>query len=154
MRFAWLQSISSSNRPRNLAYLYETAFCLFLILLAYLFRYNLSLIYPQIIYLLVLLLASNLIAGVVLLIPRVGHDLAMAIIFLNCGTITAILLYSGPHAPHLWVLFLLPIYTACVLLDGWSVAWIALGTIACNALYHFLETRVWNSATYFEISIK
>src|SRR5207249_4347487 len=64
------------------------------------------------------------------------------------------LFYSGQQASNLWGLFLVPIYTACVLLDDRSVAWTAGGAIACNAIYHMLATPDWNSAVYFEVAVQ
>src|SRR5208282_4335346 len=133
---------------------YESIFCIFLVMLAFLFRDNPYLIYPQILYLLLLLLALNLIAGKALAISRYGKQLSAGVILANCGTIAAILSYSGEQASNLWVLFLLPIYTACMLLDGREVAWVTVGAVGCNLIYYCFSTVNWDSITYFEVSIK
>jgi hypothetical protein len=153
-RFAASQNRSSWAERGSWAQGYEGIFCIFLVALAFLFRDNPYLIYPQILYLLFLLLLLNLIAGKALDIGRFGKQLSAAVILANCGTIAAILSYSGEQASNLWVLFLLPIYTACILLDGREVAWVTIGAIAFNVVYYIFATFYWNSVTYFEISIK
>jgi PAS domain S-box-containing protein len=149
------QSRSAEARAEtNRAHRYESVFVVCLILLAFLFRDNPYLVFPQIYYLLILLLALNLAAGAALRSDRFGKGLSAAAILANCGTISAILAYSGEHASNLWVLFLLPIYTACLLLDGREVVMITVGAIACNAIYNLSAETAWSDADYFEISIK
>jgi PAS domain-containing protein len=133
---------------------YESVFVVCLILLAFLFRDNPYLVFPQIYYLLVLLLGLNLAAGAALRSKRFGKNLSAAAIMANCGTIAAILSNSGEQASNLWVLFLLPIYTACILLDGREVVWITVGAVLCNAAYYFSAESAWNDVVCFEISIK
>ena len=137
-----------------LAHRYESVFCIFLVALAFLFRDNPYLVYPTILYLLLLLMALNLAASKALEVGRFGKELSALVILANCGTIAAILSYSGEQASNLWVLFLLPIYTACMLLDGREVAWVTSGAISCNVIYYIFATVYWSSVTYFEISIK
>jgi|GEM_PF-3641682 len=136
------------------AHRYESVFVVCLILLAFLFRDNPYLVFPQIYYLLIVLLGLNIAAGAALRSKRFGRGLSAAAILANCGTISAILAYSGEHASNLWVLFLLPIYTACILLDGREVAWITAGAIACDAIYYLSAESAWSDAYLFEVSIK
>src|SRR5262245_59197817 len=106
---------------------YEVMFCFFLVVLAFLFRDNTGLVYPQILYLLVLLLTLNLAAGVSLRIWPKKNWVPCLIIIANCATITAVLHYSGEQESNLWVLFLLPIYTVCLLLTRNEVIWVTMG---------------------------
>ncbi len=144
----------TKDQLTNIAHSFESIFCFFIILLAFLFRDNPYLVYPEILYLLTALAVLNLTAGIVLRFPRFGRGLATLIILANCGIIAAILSYSGEQASNLWVLFLLPIYTACLLLDGRSVAWITGGAIACNFLFCVFSSPFFDSVSYFELSIK
>ena len=133
---------------------YETVFCIFLIVLAFLWRNNPGLVYPQILYLAVLLLGLNLAAGFLLRSRRGREGVSTLAILANCATITAILKYSGGTDSNLWVLYLLPIYTACILLPGRGVLLIAAGVLLFNvALYHFSDWA-WNGALLFEVAIK
>ena len=133
---------------------YESAFCIFLAAIVFLFRDNPYLEYPQIFYLLLLLLGLNLSAGVALRVKGFGRQLAAALILGNCATIAAILSYSGEQASNLWVLYLLPIYTSCLLLDGREVALISLGAVLSNSLYYALSTVTWDAAVLFELLVK
>lgn len=87
-------------------------------------------------------------------IPRFGRSLAVVVILATCGTISVILSYSGEQASNLWILFLLPIYTACLLESGWPIFWITGGAVACNAAYYLLATPHWDSVVYFELLTK
>lgn len=133
---------------------YETGFCVFLVILAFLCRENTHLVYPQILYLFVLLLALNLAAGVALRLRHFGEWLSALLVLANCGTITAILSYSGEHESNLWVLYLLPIYTACILLGRREVVWITTGAITFNAAYHAASAPAIDAAAYFALSLK
>src|SRR5262245_55496620 len=100
------------------SYKYESVFCIFLFVLAFLYRDNTNLVYPHILYLLLILLLLNLTANAAF--QRFGHPPWLSTIFIlaNCATITAILNYSGKENSNMWVLYLLPIYTVCMLLEG------------------------------------
>src|SRR5262245_3184465 len=99
----------TDSRPNALKY--EVIFCIFLFALAFLYRDNNYLVYPQILYLLFALLSLNLSASLAL--RRWGPRATLSVLFIlaNCGILTAILQYSGGEESNLWVLFLLPIYT-------------------------------------------
>jgi signal transduction histidine kinase/ActR/RegA family two-component response regulator len=133
---------------------YETVFCIFLAVLAYLWRENSQLVYPHILYLIVLLLGLNLSAGLALKRWPAREWVSALIICANNATITAMLAYSGGRESNLWVLYLLPIYTACLLLRGREVAWITAGAISFNAVYFLFSVTAWNSAAYFELLLK
>ncbi len=122
--------------------------------LAYLGRDNPSLIYPQVLYLFVLFMALNLLAGVSLRRRPDSPLISTAFILANCGTITAILAYSGGAASNLWILFLMPIFTVCLLLDVRETALVAGGVVALNAALILAESAVWGAIVAFEILLK
>lgn len=133
---------------------YEAGFCVFLTALAFLGRNNPNLEYPQVLYLFVLLMALNLAAGVALRLRPATPALSAAFILANCGAVTAILAYSGGAASNLWVLYLLPIFTVCLLLGAREIAWITTGVMAFNAVFTLRATGGdWRVAA-FEILLK
>ncbi len=144
--------MSFSARPAP--HKYETVFCIFLVMLAFLYRDNPHLVYPQILYLFVTLLALNLFANFCL--KKWGSRASVAALFIlgNCATITAILNFSGKDESNLWVLFLLPIYTVCMLLNGREVVWITFGVISFNWAYHQFSIANWDAETMFFVSLK
>lgn len=139
---------------QDLAQTYETGFCIFLVILAFLCRENPHLIYPQVLCLFVLLSVLNLAAGVALRLRRFGDCVSALLVLANCGTITAILSHSGEYESNLWVLYLLPIYTACILLSSREVVWITGGAVIFNAAYHWSSAQVIDAAAYFALSLK
>jgi len=133
---------------------YETVFSVFLAILAFLWRDNPNMVYPQILYLLSALLALNLGAGASLRLWPGREWLCAFIILGNCAVITASLAYSGGPGSNLWVLYLLPIYTACMFLRGREVVWITAGAVGFNALYHFAQEFGWSDASVFLVALK
>lgn len=138
----------------KVAYRYESVFCIFLVLLAYLWGNNANFVYPQILYLLVLLLTTNLAAGLSLRLFPSREGLATLIILFNCATITAILYYSGGPNSNLWVLYLLPIYTVCMLMGRNEVALVTFGVVSFNLCYYAYATTFWLAQILFELTLK
>lgn len=133
---------------------YETAFFVFMAVLAYLWRENPEILYPQVLYCFLLLMGLNLAAGLCLRRFSAGSWLCVLLTLSNCGVVTAILSYSGGARSNLWVLYLLPIYTTCLLLGAREVAWITAGAIGFNAAFLAREAVVWNAALAFELMLK
>jgi signal transduction histidine kinase len=102
----------------------------------------------------VTLLSLNLLASYML--GRWGEHGWMSTLFIlaNCATITAILNYSGKDESNLWVLFLLPIYTVCMLLNGREVVWITFGVVSFNWAFHQFSLERWEAETIFLVSLK
>ncbi len=142
------------NKADALSGRYEAGFLLFMAVLAFLGRDNPNLDYPQVLYLLVLLMVLNLAAGVALRLKPETPSLAAGFILANCGVITAILAHSGGAASNLWVLYLLPIFTVCLLLGPRETAWITAGVVALNAVFTLSETEESRSVAVFEILLK
>jgi len=147
--------MKSSLYPDSLtAHRYESVFCIFLVILAFLWRDNPNLVYPQILWLFTLLLALNLLAGVSLRFWPSIERFSTLIILANCATITTILSYSGGHDSNLWVLYLLPIYTTCMLLGTREVVLITTGVISFNALYYLFSVPSLAAEATFALAIK
>lgn len=133
---------------------YETALCVALASLAYLFRDNPFLVYPEILYLLLLILGLNLAAGLSLRRWPFLPSLSALFILGNCAAVAAIVSHSGEALSNLWVLYLLPIYSVCLLLDRREVIWITLGTLAFNAMPVLLEPDGLEPAGLFALALK
>jgi len=133
---------------------YEAVFCIFLVALAFLWRDNPHLVYPDVLYLFVCLLGLNLASSVALRLWPARQWASAALIMANCAVITAVLAKSGGPSSNLWVLYLLPVYTVCMLLEGSSVSIITGGAIAFNAAFYLVNEEVWSDAIVFSIAIK
>lgn len=133
---------------------YEVVFSIFLAAVAFLWRDNVHMVYPQALHLLLVMMTLNLGAGIVL--RRVpGHSwLAAAITLANAGVVTSVVAYSGGADSNLWTLYLLPIFTACVLLDRRAAAWVTAGAVSFNAAYHLLLQDVQGEGDLFSLALK
>lgn len=138
----------------SLAYAYEAVFCIFLTAIAFLGREEASWAYPQVLYLLVLLLALNLAAGFALRRWPGRRSLSAGVILANCGVITAILHFSGGRQSLLWVLYLLPVFTASMFLTGKEAVWIAVGAVAFNVVFCAFSITAWDAAAYFDLGLR
>jgi signal transduction histidine kinase len=72
----------------------------------------------------------------------------------NCAVITGILDCSGGAESNLWVLYLLPILTACLLLDGRQAAWITAGAGGFNGAFVWQQSPQFGVAEAFQLSLK
>lgn len=113
--FKSLQRERVSNFSRNS---YETAFAVFMIVIAYFYRRNPLIIYPDALYYFVLLLGSNFIFNR-LLVRRTVVNLWVldAVLLVNIWVITGVLYYSGRGESFFWVLYLLPIFASALLVS-------------------------------------
>ena len=145
---------SNQETDQTLVNKYETVFCVFMAVLAYLWRDNPNIIYPKVLYLFLLLLAFNLGAGLSLRLWPTREWISAMFILANCGTITSVLNYSGGAESNLWVLYLLPIYTVCLLLGLREVVWITTGAIGFNAVFLAFEVANWSAESTFELMLK
>ncbi|MBI4249280.1 MAG: HAMP domain-containing histidine kinase [Elusimicrobia bacterium] len=133
---------------------YEAIFCIFLVVIAFLFRDDANFVYPQILYLFSILFLLNLGAGFSLRLWPEESWLAALITLANAAIITVILSYSGGENSNLWVLYLLPIYTSSLLLGTRETVWITLGVIGFNAVYYYLWGREPLEETLFMLGLK
>lgn len=133
---------------------YESVFCILLAALAFLWRENSRLVYPQVHYLLLLLLGLNLLAGrTVRRRPDLG-GLAAVLILSDCAVVTALLAYSGGPESNLWVLFLLPLFTSSLLLKKREAFWVGLGVLGFNTAFYAAWAPAWNGGVLFELATK
>ena len=133
---------------------YQSVFCIFMVVLSFLYRDNTQLVYPNVFYLFIALLASNLFGGIALKKRPDSAVLATLTVLVNCAVITAILGYSGGDESNLWVLYLLPIYTSCLLLNGHAVFLILAGIISFNVAYLWLSGGFEEAGMKFDVILK
>ncbi|MDA8130347.1 MAG: HAMP domain-containing sensor histidine kinase [Elusimicrobia bacterium] len=95
---------------------YEVVFSIFMIALAWFYRENPLIVYPQVLYCFLALLGSNFVFNY-LLRRRTAVNLWLIdlILLLNLWTITGILLFSGGGDSYFWVLYLLPVFAASLM---------------------------------------
>jgi signal transduction histidine kinase len=111
---------------------HETLFSFFLLALAFLFRNHPSITYPEILYVFVAFLLFNFLYNRFLKQRARAAHLAYSPVFVNGILITWAVHYSGGPSSYLWVMYLLPIFTACLLYD---LRGIVLSTLYVVALY-------------------
>ncbi len=126
---------------RTFRHRYEMVFSLVLVMLAFLCRDNLNLVYPEILYLFLLFLTLNFLVVISIRLWSLHEWIVAGVILANCGTITAILEYSGGADSNLWVLYLLPINTACLLLDRRQVLLITAGAVGMNSVFLLFQEQ-------------
>lgn len=133
---------------------YEAALWSVLGALAYLARDNSDLVYPDILWLFALLLAASLAAAAaVRRWPRRAAPHA-AFTMATFAVIAAIQSRSGGAESKLWVLYLLPLFSAALLLRGRALALIAAGAAACDAALYFGADAAWGPSVLFELAVK
>lgn len=144
----------ASRRPEVTGKRYESMFCLFLVALVFLWRENSHLVYPHILYLVLALLGLNLAAGLSLKAWPSRSWVSAILTMMNCAVIMGILEYSGGERSNLWVLFLLPIYTACMLLGRGELFWVTFGAVSFNTAFVMSTDAEWDQALFFSIAVK
>ncbi|PIU19360.1 MAG: hypothetical protein COT18_07935 [Elusimicrobia bacterium CG08_land_8_20_14_0_20_59_10] len=120
---------------------YEVLFSVFMVALAYLYRENPLIAFPEVLYLFMSLLAVNF-AFNRIFAEKVKVKLWLVDIMLlsNIGVIAAILSKSGGHLSFFWVLFLLPIFTAALtgslpeVVGATALSLLTLGALSADAL--------------------
>lgn len=133
---------------------YEAALGVALAALAFLSKDNPQLILPECLWLFLLLLITNLAASLaVRLRPDRPLPAALALVA-SFVVVAAIQTQSGGHDSDLWVLYLLPIFSAAILLGGRETAWIAAGAILANAAGLFVEDHPAGPADAFALVLK
>lgn len=133
---------------------YEAALGIALASLAFLSKDNPQLVLPECLWLFLLLLATSLAASLaVRLRPDRTIPAALALVA-SFVVVAAIQAHSGGSASDLWVLFLLPIFSAAILLGGRETAWIAAGAVLANAAGLFAEGYAFGPADAFAFALK
>jgi len=112
---------------------FEAALGVALASLAFLSKDNPRLVLPDCLWLFLLLLGSSLAASLAVRL-RPGRPLPAALALVaSFVVVAAIQARSGGAESDLWVLYLLPIFSAAILLGGRETAWIAAGAVLANA---------------------
>lgn len=133
---------------------YEAALGVALASLAFLSKDNPHLILPECLWLFLLLLATSLAASLtVRLRPNKPLTAALALVA-SFVVVAAIQSQSGGADSDLWVLHLLPIFSAAILLGGRETAWIAAGAVLANAAGLFVEGHPLGAADAFALVLK
>ncbi len=139
---------------RGRAASFEAALWIVMVGLAFLAKDDPRLIYPQVLYFFSALLASTLAASLsVRLAPDRTWLHALALLS-GLASIAGVQEWSGGTDSALWALYLLPLFSAAILLDARALAWTTLGACAADsALYIPLLTR-WSPSASFELALK
>jgi len=122
--------------------------------LAFLAKGDPRLVYPQVLYLFVSMLLANLCTSLSIRMAPGKPWLHAACLLLGFASIAGVQEWSGGHESNLWVLYLLPLFTAAILLDGRALAWTALGACASNAALYVAVLDRWDASISFEFALK
>lgn len=133
---------------------YEAALGVALAALAFLSKDNPQLILPECLWLFLLLLGTSLAASLAVRL-RPGRPTPAALALVASFVVVAgIQSQSGGADSDLWVLYLLPIFSAAILLGGRETAWIAAGAVLANAAGLLVEARVLGPVEIFSLALK
>lgn len=109
--------------PLDIRTTHEAVFCIFLVLLAFLFRNHPAIVYPQLLYVLSAFLVFNFLFNRFLKQADAPPPIAYAAVFINGILITSATSYSGGPSSYLWVMYLLPIFSSCLLFNA-RMTWV------------------------------
>lgn len=133
---------------------FEAALGVALLTLAFLSKGNPRLVLPDCLWLFLLLLGSSLAASLaVRLRPERPMPAALALTA-SFVVVAGIQSRSGGSESDLWVLYLLPIFSAAILLGGRETAWMAAGAVLANAAGLLAEPRAPALADAFSLALK
>jgi signal transduction histidine kinase len=133
---------------------YEAALGVALSALAFLSKDNPQLILPDCLWLFLLLLCTSLAACLAVRL-RPGRALpAASALTASFVVVAAIQARSGGADSDLWVLYLLPIFSAAILLGGRETAWIAGGAVLANAAGLLAEAHSLGPVEMFSLALK
>ncbi len=133
---------------------FEAIFSLFLVALAFLSRDNNHLVTPWVYVFFLFLLVMNLVAGYVLRHWPSHPWLSTMIILANCGIVTGIVQFSGGAESNLWVLYLLPVFTACMFLERQQVMLVTAGTLSFNLIFYAGQDFFSDDIALFQAGVK
>lgn len=133
---------------------HEAVVCVALAALVYLSRGNPDLVFPDILYLVLLLLGLSL-ASVAALRRWPGRPAASALFTMaHAAVVAALVEKSGGERSLLWVLYLLPIYSAGVSLAERHLALVLAGTLAFCLVPLSLASGEGRAALLFAAAVK
>ncbi|MBI5597558.1 MAG: hypothetical protein HY928_15820 [Elusimicrobia bacterium] len=113
---------------------YENIFCIFMAGLAFLARSNSDLVFPDVLYLFVLLLGLNLAAAVALRRFPAQDWMSALLTMANTAVVAGIVEKSGAEHSVLWVLYLLPVYSSGLLLGERNLWLVTAGASLFNSV--------------------
>ncbi|MDD2805285.1 MAG: HAMP domain-containing sensor histidine kinase [Elusimicrobiales bacterium] len=133
---------------------YELLFLVFMLGIAFLLRGNPLIVYPDILYLFLMLTGGNLLFN--LLAPRLRGGEAWVVelaLLLNMLLATDIIKASGGGESYFWVLYLLPVFTAALAVKLFDVVSALL--FCCLAVVYFSKPlQSWDVAEGFSVAVK
>lgn len=133
---------------------YEAAMGVTFATLAFLSKGNPQLVYPDCLWLFLLLFAASLTASVSVRRDPGGLLLPTGALLTAFVSIAAIQSKSGGAGSDLWVLYLLPIFSGAILLRGREAAWIVAGSMLANAAVIASDASVFGAAESFALALK
>lgn len=133
---------------------YESVFCIFMAAVAFLWRGLGGETDPALLALFGLLLGSNLAAARALRRwagkPAVAASIALA----NCALVAAIVARLGGADTEFWVLYLLPIYSSCMLLGPRETTLITAGAVGLTLAGSVPDSGVWGAHDVVAAAVK
>lgn len=114
----------------------SAAFSLMMAIAAYLGRENPDFIYPEILWSFVALLGFNLINFTVLSKRIPAFTRARLAVLANTALVTGVIHYSGGPYSYFWVMYLLPIFTAALALEGGGIFTTVFGIFALLGFFY------------------
>ncbi len=108
---------SASFFPVELKTAHEIVFSVFLLTLAFLFRHHPTFVYPQILFTFLAFLGFNFLFNRFLMQDRRSPALTAVSVVVNGVIITWAIHFSGGAESYLWVMYLLPLFSACLLFE-------------------------------------
>ena len=133
---------------------HEAAFSVFMGAIAFLWRGAGDFGNPALLGLFALLMAVNLAAGRALRRWPARRWLAAGIILANCAVVAGIVSLSGGGDSQFWVLYLLPVFSSCLLLGGRETLLVAAGAVAFNWAGAVPDSGVWGADDVFAAALK
>ncbi|HNT97473.1 MAG TPA: HAMP domain-containing sensor histidine kinase [Elusimicrobiales bacterium] len=133
---------------------YETVFLVFMLAVAFFMRGNPLIVYPDILYLFLALMVSNLLFNWSAPRLRGGEAwLVELVLLLNMLIITGIVRLSGGSDSYFWVLYLLPIFTAALAVKLFDVI-SALLFCSLGVIYFSKPLEAWDITEAFGVTVK
>jgi len=133
---------------------YELLFLTFMLGIAFLMRGNPLIVYPDILYLFLMLAGANLLFNA--LAPRLRGGEAWVVelaLLLNMLLATDIVKASGGGASYFWVLYLLPLFTAALAVKLFDVL-CSLLFCSLAVIYFSKPLQGWDLAEGFSVAVK
>jgi signal transduction histidine kinase len=130
----------------------ERALWIVMGVLAFLAKDNPDLVFPQTLYLFLALLASSLATSLSIRLAPQRTWLHGLCVVAGFASIAGLQQWSGGAESSLWTLYLLPVFTAAILLQGRELAWTATGACLTNGAVHAFGG--WDESTPFALALE